>query len=127
MNQYWISKTTGDKARIIASPPEDGENRVWLESKDRRRQFWAYKDAFKDYWLPITKAEYDSNITLKEIQTARNNNSIIGVYAKCISYINDCEDIRPDDKFKIVDLDSTVVYIINVITKHSYKITFDDF
>lgn len=83
MNKYWIDSCTGQKAVIVAKPKStnidlsaDDADIIWVEHKDDGRTNWALKNAFEKFWLPITKAEYDSDITLREIKAARENDSL---------------------------------------------------
>lgn len=74
MNEYWIDTSSGIKARIIYPPSKNSDKAIkWLEYKNSKRQVWADEAFLKKYWMPITKAEYNSDLTLKEIQNERNN------------------------------------------------------
>lgn len=72
MNKYWINKGTGRKA--VLTSQEDAF--YYLRIKNEVLPASYSKDIVEKCWMPITKAEFDSSITLEEIIAARTGTSL---------------------------------------------------
>lgn len=76
--KYYINSTSGNKC-ILTSKEEDTYY-LRLKGEESLGRIWHYKkDKIDKYWIPITKAEYESDITLEEIKAARINSKSLEV------------------------------------------------
>lgn len=73
MNKYWIHKPSGNKAIVIDESPTSVKL-VFEKNVDYSERVVS-KSCIKEFYIPVTKAEYESSLTLKEIERSRNKHS----------------------------------------------------
>lgn len=143
MNKYWIHSCTGQKAELYALPCcDDDKGWVKLIKKEDSDKVYVNNalllkisdNDFHNYWMSITKAEYDSTLTLEEIKRNRDigkkNKFIEGLIVVCTSHISDCEDIIPDDIFIVTGYNSKGLICLKAANKigvQDYEVTLDNF
>lgn len=71
MNKYWIHEPTGNKAVVIKDEKPNAIKMSWKGNEGFSYQI-VTKDVLDKFYIPITKAEYDSSLTLKEIERNRS-------------------------------------------------------
>lgn len=75
MNKYWIHQCTGEKAFIKKGVSNRVEFKDTADGHIHKESGYISEEALSKFWMPITKAEYDSSLTLEEIKRNRNKNN----------------------------------------------------